>query len=204
MGIPLGDARSPEGAALRADWVDWLKAQGRWDWFCTFTFTKDVSAAQAERRFKQWVARLQQSLNHHSKSRKHVRVTFVLAIEYTTLKRVHLHAILKANALQKANRTRWAGRWDSIGFECGIAQVLPARPEACAYVVKYITKDGRLTIGGPFTTWHHPPESRKGTLPPSSSDGTRVNPLGGTQRSAGESKSSYQTATPSEPDGSPG
>ena len=206
IGIPLGDKLSPEGKALQQDWIDWLDNQpGTWRWFCTFTFNRDVSAAQAERRFKQWLARLLQSLK--GQSNKHARMTYLLAIEYTTHKRVHMHAVIKSQCgiLSRANRTRWAGKWDSIGPECGIAQVGKARAEACSYVVKYITKDGRITIGGPFTAWQLP-ESRMGNLPASSDiqDGMTVNPLGGTQRPAGESKSSYQTATPSEPDGSPG
>lgn len=214
MTIQMDDAHAPEGKALHLDWVDYLaKANAPWHWFCTFTFKYDITALHAERLFKRWVARLCRSLNHNRKSSTQVRLSYALAIEYTTLNRVHMHAVIKTQcgSLAGSNMMRWENRWESISHGSGMAKIGKAGSAACKYVVKYTAKRGRLSMGGPFATWQRNPlVSRKVNQPTLSGDNVRgghSSRLPGVAPTDQPERASHATGrsnAPERPDGSPG
>jgi len=139
--------RAAEVVAMRDWWVRFIKGNGPWEWFVTLTFTDDISEKEARRLTRRWLARVRQGAR--TRAGRTVPFGWVMAVEYTTNARVHLHLLVKADgALTGLPRYRWQQRWESVGDKCGMARVDPARGRASPYLTKYIGKGGRLDCGG--------------------------------------------------------
>jgi len=129
---------------LKYGWANFIRAHRPWQWFATFTFKYDLKEDPALRRFGAWVGRLTQALRDSGS--KKPKVKYVLAVEWTHLKRVHLHALLSSPGLDRLNRLRWAGRWTQVGG--GYARIYPALGRAWGYLSKEIAKGGQIHFGG--------------------------------------------------------
>ena len=137
---------------LREAWGAWVDSCGPWDWFATFTFKRDIGPDPAIERFDKWRGRLSEALRQHvgrTTGRKAVRC--VLAVEWTTFGRVHLHAVLRAQGLSGVRRQRWRHRWEALDSACGIARIERASGgRASTYLAKYISKGGVIVTRGCF------------------------------------------------------
>ncbi len=131
----------------REVWGAWVDACGPWDWFFTGTFKVDVGPDPALERFDRWSGRLAEA-QQQSVGRSGIRS--VLAVEWTTFGRVHLHAVMRAYRLCDVRRQRWRHRWETLDSACGIARILPATGRASTYLAKYISKGGVVVARGDF------------------------------------------------------
>jgi hypothetical protein len=75
---------------------------------------------------------------------------WVLAAEWTKAQRVHLHAVISGDGLDRLPRRRWGTRWESLGLSCGMARIFAQRGRASEYLAKEIGKGGVFVMGGPF------------------------------------------------------
>lgn len=137
-------------------WGRYIDALGPWAWFATFTFKRDVPPDAAVRLYDKWHGRLSEALRtsghlHDASRRTRAHVRAVLAIEWTTQGRVHLHAVLRAPGLGDLRRQRWRHRWEGLDSACGMARIHDALSgKASRYLGKYCGKGGSLVLRGDF------------------------------------------------------
>lgn len=156
--LPIGIKRYLSDPVANA-WANFIRANGPWHWFASFTFKRFLSVQEAEGAFREWMRRLRQAI---PSSRGMARVRYVLALEYQHRGAIHLHALLSHPRLFDMNRRRWSLKWERVvtardlkagcqvvqGEVRGMARIYPARARSAPYVAKYISKGGQMTIGG--------------------------------------------------------
>lgn len=148
--------RDPE---LRRAWSDWL-GKLDWQWFCTFTFNRDVPPIVAVRSFSKWYQRLSQTIKS-IKQDGPIRLRYLASCENTYRGRVHIHAVLggEPEILQNLRRATQMGRWESLPYgSCGMSRIYPAHGKAVSYTLKYVAKGKgcRLLAGGAFSVGSPP------------------------------------------------
>ena len=144
----------------------WLNDLTRWDWFGTYTFSEQVSAAAAHYWFDRYIKKAENALNSWAEplskpsnawgyvcpqmSFPRSRIQAFRVDEYGPRRgRLHIHALLGNTQGIK----RWCGQnlppgqWGKSccfvhAWQCGYARVLEYDPKLGAryYVSKYITK----------------------------------------------------------------
>jgi hypothetical protein len=75
---------------------------------------------------------------------------WALATEWTKAQRVHLHAVISGDGLDRLPRRRWSTRWESLGSSCGMARVFAQEGRASEYLAKEIGKGAVFVLGGPW------------------------------------------------------
>jgi len=127
-------------------WTAWARKTVRnGGWFATFTFEYDVSEEAAVSMFRRFAKRLAQSLKDKTGIQM---LRWVLALEWTSEGRVHLHVILNSPGLETLPRKRWMKIWERMSRACGWSRIYPATRKAIPYSVKYAGKGGLLEFGG--------------------------------------------------------
>ena len=167
--VPAGDSSAasagsePAGAdashELADAWRDFL-GTFHWEWFCTLTFREDTHPESACKRFRLWIAEINDELYGQSWRRRRAArggLHWVCAIEYQRRGVLHFHALVGGNRSGKVSgvhdelylgvsRAARARRWDELA---GFAKLDLIDDQATAvhgYVSKYVAKGGQIDL----------------------------------------------------------
>ena len=148
--VPALETESYDPRDVIAAWVAFL-AQWSWDWFATLTFALETHPEAAVKKFRLWIAEMNDMLFGKRWLKHGDGVNWVRAIEYQRRGVIHFHALLGSAGLSELRRVFWAKRWRDIA---GFARIEPIRSgrHVRRYVAKYVTKGGEVDIGGPLKT----------------------------------------------------
>jgi hypothetical protein len=132
-------------------------AQYPWQWFVTLTFKESQHPESAEKKFRSWVHRLNQSLFGRGYRKRGEGVYWVLALEYHKSDAIHFHALLgyHKDLNQIASRRDWRNDWYKKHGLCRVDGIDDKLFAVTNYVSKYVVKGGDLTLCdhlGEFTT----------------------------------------------------
>ena len=147
-----GEARSLTAAALSKGWATWIDHAAEWQWFTTHTFKEDVSPHVALALYDRWLGRLAEGCRQESRCPPELQAA--CAVEWTHVKRVHLHSVIAGRGLSRLRMLRWQHRWEDLARCCGMARVFSVKDRASAYHSKYCGKGGVVVVRGRFGGWH--------------------------------------------------
>ncbi|HEU4990214.1 MAG TPA: hypothetical protein VFT41_10560 [Gemmatimonadaceae bacterium] len=148
-GLSLDEVARLEGYSsdLRQAWIVFLSRR-EWDWLATLTFRHEVHPEAADKRFRKWVAEINDRLYGRRWYERGLGVTYARGLEYQRRGVIHFHALLYGEGVEEQRREFWAKRWNELA---GFARIEIPR-DRCAvrrYVAKYVTKGGDIDIDAP-------------------------------------------------------
>lgn len=130
-------------------WADFL-GRFEWTWFCTLTFRESVHPEKAEKLFHVWWCMMNARLYGRRWYKKKDRcVRWVRAIEMQKRNVLHYHALIGGKGTPKLKAREFEEAWFKLA---GIARMSPVEAQGAvlAYVSKYVSKGGRIDMGGPL------------------------------------------------------
>lgn len=133
---------------LQEGWVEFVSRFEPFELYCTLTFIEDTHPEQAERRFKRFIRKINESLYGRRYREKRKSIYYVRAIELQRRGVIHFHALL-GGGVYKLHRLRTMKLWESEKGN-GMARIEKYNPTlgARTYLSKYVSKGkgGELDI----------------------------------------------------------
>jgi len=138
-------------------WVEFVSKFEPYELYCTLTFIEDIHPEQAERRFKRFIRKINESLYGRRYREKRKSIYYVRALELQRRGVIHFHCLL-GGGVYKLHRLRTMQLWESEPGN-GMARIekynltLGARN----YLSKYVSKGrgGELDIFIPYELRRH-------------------------------------------------
>ena len=139
--------------AAREKWGDWL-AQEPWDLFVTLTDPGYPHPEAMVKRTRYLEAKVNDSLYGKGWKRKGQGIETVTGLERQKRGSVHTHALWRLPDHDARDRSHFSlAHWQKFASDLGgwaWLQVPNSSADVCAYVSKYVVKDGELVLGDRF------------------------------------------------------
>ena len=142
---------------LEQGWVEFVSKFEPYELYCTLTFIEDIHPEQADRRYKRFIRKINESLYGRRYREKRKSIYWVRALELQRRGVIHFHALL-GGGVYKLHRLRTMQLWESERGN-GMARIEKYNPTLGArnYLSKYVSKGrgGELDIFIPYELRKH-------------------------------------------------
>jgi len=142
---------------LEQGWVEFVSKFEPYELYCTLTFIEDIHPEQAERRFKRFIRKINETLYSRRYREKRKSIYYVRALELQRRGVIHFHCLL-GGGVYKLHRLRTMQLWESEKGN-GMARIEKYNPTLGArnYLSKYVSKGrgGEIDIFIPYELRRH-------------------------------------------------
>jgi hypothetical protein len=150
QGLCQPSARVRTRRPIEAAWVSLIQRHD-WQWFGTFTFREEVHPESADKLFRLWCARCDESFlgkTWHKQTRRDERMQWVRGLEWQKRGVLHYHALLRNIPAYRDgydSRLSFSSLWNELA---GFAYVVPVEESGgvAAYISKYCAKGGQVDV----------------------------------------------------------
>lgn len=131
---------------IETAWIEFLKGHA-WQWFGTFTYKDAVHPEAADKQFRLWSRRLDESNGIHMKKPRDSarRCIWVRGLEWQKRDVLHYHALLGNVGAFKGETCMKLAELEWLTISGGFARIDQCRDDgALQYVTKYAVKGGEV------------------------------------------------------------
>jgi len=150
---PTQLVNSPQ--TLQEGWIEFVSKFEPFELYCTLTFLEDIHPEQANRRFKRFIRKINESLYGRRYREQGKGIYWVRALEYQRRQVIHFHALL-GGGVYKLHRLRTMKLWENEKGN-GMARIEKYNPTLGArhYLSKYVSKGGEIDLFIPYELRRH-------------------------------------------------
>jgi len=140
---------------LEEGWIEFVSKFEPFELYCTLTFIEDIHPEQADRRYKRFIRKINESLYGRRYREQGKGIYWFRALEYQRRQVIHFHCLL-GGGVYKLHRLRTMKLWESEKGN-GMARIEKYNPTlgASHYLCKYISKRGDIDLFIPYELRRH-------------------------------------------------